>query len=375
MKIVVIGGSGLIGSKLVPMLKSDGCEVVAASRRSGVDTVTGRGLAEALTGASVVVDVSNPPSFEDAAVMTFFKTSTHNLLAGEAVAGVRHHVALSVVGTGRLLQSGYLRAKFAQEKLIRDSTVPHSIVEATQFFEYLSSIADAATHGTTVRVPPVLIQPIAADDVARAVAKIATGTPLNGTIEVGGPEPFHLDGLIQRDLGARDDPREVIADPRARYFGTELNERSLLAGVEAELGEIRFDDWLGRTPHPTADPSRQPAVVGAPSGERAPLKENEFRISEMPPGSVLLLGDVAVFSVEGGFCATQATCTHRQGPLSEGTLDGSTVTCPLHGAQFNVWTGAVLRGPASEPLRTYAVNVDGDVGRVAVPMTATVQNA
>ena len=222
MKIVVVGGSGLIGSKLVTMLTRDGHEVVAASRRSGVDAVTGEGLAEALRGASVVVDVSNSPSFEDAAVMKFFKTSTHNLLTAEAAAGVQHHVALSVVGTGRLLQSGYLRAKFAQEKLIKESSIPYSIVQATQFFEFLRSIADAATHGNAVRVPPVLIQPIAADDVARAVAKIATGTPLNGTVEIGGPEPFYLDGLIQRVLGAHNDPREVIADPHARYFGTEL---------------------------------------------------------------------------------------------------------------------------------------------------------
>jgi uncharacterized protein YbjT (DUF2867 family)/nitrite reductase/ring-hydroxylating ferredoxin subunit len=367
MKIVVVGGSGLIGSRLVTMLTRDGHEAVAASRRSGVDVVTGEGLAEALKGASVVVDITNSSSFEDAAVMTFFKTSTHNLLAAEAAAGVKHHVTLSVVGTGRLFQSGYLRAKFAQEKLIKDSSVAYTIVQATQFFEFLKSIADAATHGNAVRVPPVRIQPIAADDVARAVAKIATGTPLNDTVEIGGPEPFYLSTVIQRVLGARNDPREVIADSHARYFGTELDERSLVAGDEAELGEIRFDDWLGRTAHPISEQPLQPAIGGA-AGERAPLKENEFRISEVPPGSVLLLGDVAVFNVEGGFCATQARCTHRQGPLSEGTLDGSTVTCPLHGAQFNVWTGVVLRGPAKDPLKTYAVTVDGDVGRVDVPL-------
>jgi len=370
MKIVVIGGSGLIGSKLVTMLTRDGHEVVAASRRSGIDAVTGEGLAEALRGALVVVDVSNSPSFDDAAVMKFFKTSTHNLLTGEAAAGVRHHVALSVVGSGRLMQSGYLRAKFAQERLIKDASVPYSIVQATQFFEFLGSIADVATHGNAVRVPPVHIQPIAADDVARAVAKIATGAPLNATVEIGGPEPFYLDGLIQRVLGARNDPREVIADPHARYFGTELNERSLVPGDEAELGEIRFDDWLGRTAQPIADQHAQPA---GPKSERAPLKENEFRINEVPPGSVLLVGDVAVFSIEGGFCATQARCTHRQGPLTEGALDGSTVTCPLHGAQFNVWTGAVLRGPARDPLKTYRVTVDGDVGRVDVPLAHAVQ--
>jgi uncharacterized protein YbjT (DUF2867 family) len=370
MKILVVGGSGLVGSRLVTMLTRDGHDVVAASRRSGVDAVTGEGLAEALRGASVVVDVSNSPSFEDAAVMKFFKTSTHNLLTGEVAAGVRHHVALSVVGTGRLLQSGYLRAKFAQEKLIKDASVPYSIVQATQFFEFLGIIADAATHGNAVRVPPVVIQPIAADDVARAIATIVTGTPLNGTVEIGGPEPFYLDGLIQRVIGARDDPREVIADPHARYFGAELNERSLVPGDEAELGEIRFDDWLGRTAPPIVGRNRQPAVGAA---ARTPLKENEFRISEVPPGSVLLMGDVAIFSVEGGFCATQAKCTHRQGPLSEGTLDGSTVTCPLHGAQFNVWTGAVLRGPAKDPLKTYRVTVDGEVGRVEVPVAQVAQ--
>jgi len=372
MKIIIVGGLGLIGAKLAATLTRDGHEVVAASRRSGFDAVTGEGLAEGLRSASVVIDVSNSPSFEDAAVMKFFKTSTHNLLTGEVAAGVRHHVALSVVGTGRLLQSGYLRAKFAQEKLIKDASVPYSIVQATQFFEFLGIIADAATHGNAVRVPPVVIQPIAADDVARAIATIVTGTPLNGTVEIGGPEPFYLDGLIQRVIGARDDPREVIADPHARYFGAELNERSLVPGDEAELGEIRFDDWLGRTAQPIADRNRQPAVGAA---ARTPLKENEFRISEVPPGSVLLMGDVAIFSVEGGFCATQAKCTHRQGPLSEGTLDGSTVTCPLHGAQFNVWTGAVLRGPAKDPLKTYRVTVDGEVGRVEVPVAQAGQGA
>jgi nitrite reductase/ring-hydroxylating ferredoxin subunit len=216
----------------------------------------------------------------------------------------------------------------------------------------------------------VFVQPIAADDVARAVAKIATGTPLNGTVEIGGPEPFYLDGLVQRVLGARNDPREVIADPHARYFGTELHERSLVAGEEAELGEMRFDDWLGRTAHQTPGPNVQAAAVAGARSERAAIKEGEFRISEVPPGSVLLVGDCAVFNVEGGFCATQARCTHRQGPLSEGTVDGSTVTCPLHGAQFNVWTGAVLRGPAKDPLKTYGVTVEGDIGRIEVQVAA-----
>jgi len=367
MKIVVVGGTGLIGSKLVAMLLRDGHDVLAASRRSGVDVVSGEGLAAALKGASVVVDVTNAPSFEDTAVMAFFKTSTHNLLTAEAAAGVTHHVALSVVGAGRLLHSGYLRAKFAQEELIKQSSVPYSIVQATEFFEFLPGIADAATHGHSVHLPPALIQPIAAGDVARAVARIASGSPLNGTLEIGGPEPFYLDGVVQRVLGAHNDPREVMTDPHARYFGTELEERSLIPGDEAELGDTRFDQWLGRTVTSSPDHSREVA--------RVPLRSNEFRLSEVPPGSVLLVGDVAVFNVEGGFCATQARCTHRQGPLSEGAIDSTTVTCPLHGARFNVWTGAVLGGPAMDPLNTYAVTVDGDIGCVVVPLAQAAQSA
>ena len=374
MKIVVVGGHGLIGSKLVAMLSGAGHDVVAASRRSGVDVLSGEGLVQALNGASVVVDVTNGPSFEDAAIMRFFKTSTHNLLTAEAAAGVAHHVALSVVGSGRLLRSGYLRAKFAQEKLIKESAIPYSIVQATQFFEFLQAIADSATHGNAVRLPPVLIQPLAADDVAHAIARVVTAPPLNGTVEIGGPEPFYLDGLIQRVLGAHNDRREVIADPHAHYFGTELQERSLVPGPEAELGEIRFDEWLGRTA-PAAEQRHPDPTGSAARVEHVALKEHEFRISEVPPGSVLLVGDVAVFNVEGGFCATQARCTHRQGPLSEGVVDGSTVTCPLHGAQFNVWTGAVLRGPAQVPLKTYTVTVEGDVGRVEVPVESAVQGA
>src|SRR5262245_35905823 len=242
MRIVVVGGSGRIGSRLVTMLTQDGHEVLAASRRSGVDAATGEGLAEALTGAAVVVDASDSPSFEDAAVMKFFTDSTRNLLTSAADAGVRHYVVLSVVGTGRLPQSGYFRAKCAQERLIEDWSIPYTIVQATQFFEFLGTIADAATQGTCVRVPPVLIQPIAVDDVARAVARIAAGTPLNGTVEIGGPEPFYLDGLVQRVLGARSDPRAVIADRHATYFGIELDQHSLVPGDDAELGEIRFDD-------------------------------------------------------------------------------------------------------------------------------------
>jgi uncharacterized protein YbjT (DUF2867 family) len=246
MKIVVIGGSGLIGSKLVTRLDGEGHEAVAASPDSGVDTLTGNGLSEALESASVVVDVSNSPSFDDAAVLEFFDTSTRNLLAAEAAAGVGHHVALSVVGTERLSESGYFRAKIAQEQLIRDSSIPYSIVHATQFFEFIKSIAAAATDGNTVRLAPVLIQPIAADDVARAVGRVAVGAPANRTVEVAGPEQFRLDDLIRRGLSARNDPRTVVADPHARYFGAELSERTLVPGDGARLGKTRFEDWLSQ---------------------------------------------------------------------------------------------------------------------------------
>jgi uncharacterized protein YbjT (DUF2867 family) len=249
MKIVVIGGTGLIGSKLVAILRVQRHEVVAASPNSGVNTITGEGLAEVLEGASVVVDVSNSPSFEDAAVLEFFETSTRNLLAAELKAGVRHHVALSVVGTERLLESGYFRGKIAQEKLIKGSSIPYSIVHATQFFEFVKSIAAAATEGNQVRLAPVLIQPMAADDVASAVGKVALGTPVNGTVEIAGPEPFRLDELIRQGLRAQNDPREVIADPSARYFGAILTERMLVPDAGARLGEIHFEDWL-RQPVP-----------------------------------------------------------------------------------------------------------------------------
>jgi uncharacterized protein YbjT (DUF2867 family) len=244
MKIVVIGGSGLIGSKLVSKLRDRGHAVVAASPDSGVNTLTGEGLAGALQDASVVVDVSNSPSFEDAAVLEFFETSTRNLLDAETAAGVGHHVALSVVGTDRLPDSGYMRAKVAQEKLIEGSSIPYSIVHATQFFEFVGRIADEATDGDTVRLPPVLIQPMAADDVAAAVARVAVGEPLNGIVEVAGPEPIRFDDFIRRALTAGHDPRQVVADPQARYFGAVLSERSLVPGDGARLAETSLDDWL-----------------------------------------------------------------------------------------------------------------------------------
>jgi uncharacterized protein YbjT (DUF2867 family)/nitrite reductase/ring-hydroxylating ferredoxin subunit len=364
MKIVVIGGTGLIGSKLVKKLREHGHEAVAASPDSGVNTLTGEGLAEALRGASVVVDVSNSPSFEDAAVLKFFETSTRNLLGAEADAGVGHHVALSVVGTDRLLASGYFRGKMAQETLIKASSIPYSIVRATQFFEFINGIAGAATDGTTVRLAPVFIQPMAADDVASAVGRTAVGTPLNGTIEIAGPERFRFDEFIRRGLGARNDPREVVADPHARYFGADLSERTLVAVDEARLGETRFEDWLRQTAGQTQNRAPQPSVAVAPAIEPAALRDNEFRVSDVPPGTALLVGDVAVFNVGGRFCATQDKCTHRQGSLSKGKLDGSTVTCPLHGSEFNVCTGAVLRGPAKDPLQTYRVTVEGELARV-----------
>ena len=244
MKIVVVGGSGLIGSKLVKKLREQGHEAVAASPNSGVNSVTGEGLAEVLKGASVVVDVSNAPSWEDKAVMEFFTTSTRNLLTYEAAAGVGHHVALSVVGTERLLESGYFRAKIAQENLIKASSIPYSIVRATQFFEFVKGIADLSTDGNKVRLPSALIQPMAANDVAEAVGRIAVGSPVNGIVEVGGPEQFHLDELVRRDLAARKDPREVVADPHARYYGIKVSERTLVPDNDARLGETRFETWL-----------------------------------------------------------------------------------------------------------------------------------
>jgi uncharacterized protein YbjT (DUF2867 family) len=247
MKIVVIGGSGLIGSKVVNKLRDRGHEAVAASPDSGVNTLTGEGLAQVLEGASVVVDVTNSPSFEDAAVLKFFETSTRNLLAAEAEAGVGHHVALSVVGTDRLTESGYFRAKMAQEKLIKESPIAYSIVHATQFFEFLKGIADAATEKDKVRLSPVFIQPMAADDVASTVAEAAMGAPVQGTVEVGGPQRFRLDELVRRTLGSRNDPREVIADPNARYFGARLSERTLLPADDARLGETRLEDWIRRS--------------------------------------------------------------------------------------------------------------------------------
>ncbi len=247
MKIVVIGGSGLIGTKLVNRLRQHGHEVVAASLSSGVNILTGEGLAEALAGAQVVVDVANSPSFEDKAVLEFFETAGRNLLAAEAAAGVGHHVALSVVGTDRLPASGYLRAKMAQENLIKASKIPYTILRSTQFFEFISGIAKSSTVGQMVHLSPALVQPIASDDVAAALADVAVRAPVNGTIEVAGPEPIRLDELVRRFLRANRDARNVTTDVHAHYFGTELNDQSLTPGENPSIGPTRFEDWLSRS--------------------------------------------------------------------------------------------------------------------------------
>ena len=244
MKIVVVGGTGLIGSKLVARLDEHGHDAVPAAPNTGVNTLTGEGLREVLEGAQVVIDVSNSPDWGDDAVMHFFRNSSRNLLAAGAAAGVSHHVALSVVGTDRLTESGYFRAKLAQEELIEGSSIPYSIVRATQFFEFVNAIADQATGGNTVRLPPVLIQPMAADDVASGVARVAVGPPLDGIAEIAGPEQFRLDQLIRDALKANNDPREVITDPDAPYYGIAVSERTLLPGDNARIGTTRFDDWL-----------------------------------------------------------------------------------------------------------------------------------
>jgi uncharacterized protein YbjT (DUF2867 family) len=246
MKIVVIGGSGLIGSKLVKKLREDGHDPLAASPSSGVDTLTGEGLAEALEGAQIVVDVSNAPAWDDAAVLDFFQTSSRNILAAETAAGVGHHVALSVVGTDRLLDSGYFRAKAAQEAAVKAATVPYTILRATQFYEFIGRIADSSTDGNTVHLAPVLVQPEAADDVAAALALVAVGAPVNGTVELAGPERFHLDELTRRLLSANGDARRVTADRRARYFGATLDDRSLIPGDDARIAPTRFEDWLSQ---------------------------------------------------------------------------------------------------------------------------------
>jgi uncharacterized protein YbjT (DUF2867 family) len=247
MKIVVIGGTGLVGSQVVAKLGEHGHEAIPASPNTGVNTVTGEGLDAALAGADVVVDVSNSPSFEDSAVLEFFERSTGNLLAAEASAGVRHHVALSVVGTQKLADRGYFKAKEVQESIIRGSSIPYSIVHATQFYEFLNAIAELATDGNTVRLPPTIFQPMASVDVAACVARTAAGAPVGGIVECAGPEQFRMDELIRRALAARNDPRTVVTDPSAPYFGVyTIDDTTLVPAGEAMLGEVRFQDWLER---------------------------------------------------------------------------------------------------------------------------------
>jgi uncharacterized protein YbjT (DUF2867 family) len=250
MKIVVIGGTGLIGSKLVETLRQKGHQAIAAAPSTGVNTITGEGLAEALAGAAVVVDVSNSPSFEEQAAMDFFQTAGRNLTAAEVGAGVRHHVALSVVGTDRMQDSGYFRAKLAQERLIKASPIPYTLIHATQFFEFVRAIAQFSTVGDTVRLPPVRFQPIAAEDVASALAAAALAEPANDTIEIAGPDTFTLDEPVRRALAHDRDPRKVIADPAAPYYGIQVSERTLVPDAGARLGATKFDWWLTHVPPP-----------------------------------------------------------------------------------------------------------------------------
>jgi uncharacterized protein YbjT (DUF2867 family) len=261
-KIVVIGGTGLIGSKVVTKLRNSGFEVVAASRTTGIDTMTGRGIADVLAHAWVVIDLSSPLTFDGAAALEFFETSTTNLLEAENAAGVQHHVVLSIVGTERLSESGFLRAKFAQEKLVKDNSIPYSIVRATQFFESIQKLAGLDTVGTEVRVPPVLVQPIAGDDVASMLSNVSVGVPLNGAIEIAGPEQFRAVELARRRLMARHDSRTVIVDPQARFFGAKVEERSLLPGADARLAETRFEAWLSRSVERAYGTLRPPEVGG-----------------------------------------------------------------------------------------------------------------
>ena len=273
MKIVVVGGTGLIGSKLVNKLREQGHEAVAAAPNTGVNTVTGEGLAEVLKGASVVVDVSNSPDWEDAAVLKFFEASTRNLLADEVAAGVGHHVALSVVGTDRLSESGYFRAKIAQEKLIRESSIPYSIVRATQFFEFLKGLADISMVDGKVHLPDVLFQPMAADDVASSVGRVAVGKPVKGIVEIGGPEKFRVDELVRRRLASLKDPREVIADPEARYAGAKLSEKTLVPDDSARLGETRFETWLTQPAAQIPGAHPQPTSVEVMTKEKGTRKK------------------------------------------------------------------------------------------------------
>ena len=312
MKIVVIGGSGLIGSKLVNNLRQRGNEVLAASPASGVNTMTGEGLADALKGAQVVVDVSNAPSWEDKAVLEFFETSGRNLLGAEEAAGVKHHVALSVVGTDRLLASGYFRAKMAQESLIKASQIPYTIVRSTQFFEFAGGIAKNATEGAAVRLSSVLMQPIAADDVAAALADVAVGDPIEGTLEIAGPAQIRQDELIRQYLSATGDTRNVITDVRAGYYGVEANDQSLVPGPNPRLGSIRFAEWL----------NTQPKAIERPS---APASNPSVRAAAM---AVLLFGGIALGALSLRNAAAQDSSA-RQSKVATTTEANEAKVTPL----------------------------------------------
>ena len=312
MKIVVIGGSGLIGSKLVNNLRQRGHDVLAASPASGVNTLTGEGLADALKGAQVVMDVSNAPSWEDKAVLEFFETSGHNLLGAEAAAGVKHHVALSVVGTERLLGSGYMRAKMAQEKLIKASQIPYTIVRATQFFEFAGGIAQNATEGASVRLPSALMQPIAADDVAAQLADVAVSEPKNDMLEIAGPEQIRQDELVRRFLSATGDARKVITDVHARYYGVELNDQSLVPGPNPRLGSIRFAEWLNTPPKAIEQPS---ARASNPSVRAAAV-------------AVLLLGGIVLGALSLRNAAAQDSSA-RQSKVAATTEANEAKVTPL----------------------------------------------
>jgi uncharacterized protein YbjT (DUF2867 family)/quercetin dioxygenase-like cupin family protein len=309
MKIVVIGGSGLIGTKLVSKLRENGHQVVAASPSCGVNTLSCEGLGEALKGASVVIDVSNPSSFEAEAAMTFFETSTRNLLLYGESAGVIHHVVLSVVGLERLPEYGYFRAKIAQENLIKASSIPFSIIRATQFFEFIGRIADEATHGNSVRAASALIQPMAANDVANLVARVAEGAPLNSTIEVAGPEQFPLDGLIRQYLAACNDLRQVISDLHARYFGGELSERTLVPDNDALLSEMRFEGWLSRQPGQFSTATQPPAAGKGPR-------------QQLMAGSKSMLALAALLTITLGITGT-LMAEEKITPLMTNDLAGS----------------------------------------------------
>jgi len=305
MKIVVIGGTGLIGTKLVKNLQQQGHEVVAAAPSSGINTITGEGLAKAFAGAEVIVDVANAPSWEDKAVLEFFETSGRNLLAAGKTAGVKHHVALSVVGTDRLLGSGYFRAKMAQEKLIEASQIPYTIVRSTQFFEFTDGIVKNATEGATVRLPSVLMQPIAAEDVAAALADVAVGEPTNGMIEIAGPEQIRQDELVRQFLRAIGDARQAITDVHARYYGLELNDQSLVPGDNPRLGSIRFAEWL----------SRNAPQKNAMERQSAPTSNRSAKVATV---AALFLCGIGVFALSLRIAAADAaSATDKEAKLTE----------------------------------------------------------